>query len=90
MPYKVLELSAILDLLIDTKFTKQNVRFVFKDILARFSFLQLFLRNHLELNACPINRCTLSHIENTLFPGKQQWPRLTRLRTEFILKHGCC
>ena len=26
MPYKVLELSAILDLLIDTKFTKQNVR----------------------------------------------------------------
>ena len=65
MPYKVLELSAILDLLIDTKFTKQNVRFVFKDILARFSFLQLFLRNHLELNAGPINRCTLSHIENT-------------------------
>ena len=56
MPYKVLELSAILDLLIDTKFTKQNVRFVFKDILARFSFLQLFSRNHLELNAVPINR----------------------------------
>ena len=69
MPYKVLELSAILDLLIDTKFTKQNARFVFKDILARFSFLQLFSRNHLELNAGPINRCTLSHIVSlkTLF-----------------------